>query len=238
LLVVVTEKPKDEPETNAMKKYKLVMEAIKDEAKSDEKLLRAKLQMWMDTEDDEEVTVLIKSALDSLAQVNLAKSNATPRAISVKLGLLQESAGEIYNGSTPILSREVTRALPALQRLAHSAEDVQARSAGKASASGILQQKIIKESFAVEIPYPVPREQIFVLKTRPTVLIVGMPLARKSLEAKGISTGGKPFSRVPMFGEEGLLAGPAADMKQLMKGVDVPSLVAQAGLQPLMMPKQ
>ena len=32
LLIVVTERPEEEPETNALKKYKMVMEALKVEA--------------------------------------------------------------------------------------------------------------------------------------------------------------------------------------------------------------
>lgn len=232
LLVIVTEKPQDEPETNAVKKYKLIMEAIKDEAREDESLLVSKLHTWLDTEEDDEVSVLIRSALDSLAQVHLAKNNTKPRAISVKLGLLEEDATEVGSGDNPILKRELTSALPALRRLAtHSGSD--AGTVRGEKESGTLQQKVIKESFAVQIPYPVPKEQVFVLKARPTMLIVGMPLLRKSLEAKGVSTGGKPFARVPMFGEEGLLAGPATDMKQLMKGIDIPSLARQAGLRPL-----
>jgi hypothetical protein len=235
LLVIVTEKPQDEPETNAVKKYKLIMEAIKDEARENESLLVSKLHTWLDTEDDDEVSVLIRSALDSLAQVHLAKNNTKPRAMSVKLGplgLLEEAATEVASGDNPILKRELTRALPALRRLArHSGSD--AGTVRREKESGTLQQKVIKESFAVQIPYPVPKEQVFVLKTRPTMLVVGMPLLRQSLEAKGVSTGGKPFARVPMFGEEGLLAGPAADMKQLMNGIDLPSLARQAGLRPL-----
>lgn len=232
LLVVVTEKPQVEPETNAVKKYKLIMEAIKDEARDDEGLLVSKLRTWLDTEEDDEVGVLIRSALDSLAQVHLAKNNTKPRALSVKLGLLEEDAAEVASGGDPVLKDEVTRAFPALRRLARHAGSG-ADTGRQERASGTLQQKVIKESFAVEIPYPVPKEQVFVLRARPTMLVVGMPLLRKSLEAKGVSTGGKPFARVPMFGEEGLLAGPAADMKQLMKGIDIPSLARQAGLRPL-----
>lgn len=228
LLVVVTEKPQDEPETNAVKKYKLIVDAIKDEAGENESLLVSKLHTWLDTEEDDEVSVLIRSALDSLAQVHLAKNNTKPRAISVKLGLLAEAAG----GDDPILKGEVNRALPALRRLAKRSGSA-AGTGRRDRESGALQQKVIKESFAVQIPYPVPKEQVFVLRARPTMLVVGMPLLRKSLGAKGVSTGGKPFARVPMFGEEGLLAGPAADMKQLMKGIDVHSLASQAGLRPL-----
>lgn len=229
LLVVVTEKPQDEPETNAVKKYKLVMEAIKVEARDDESLLKSKLQTWLETEDDDEVEALIRAALDSLTKVHLAKNNTRPRSIAVKLGLLQQASRP---SGAPGLSKEVTSALPALRRLSRESE-AGSQAGGLDRSSGVLQQKVIRESFAVEIPYPVPKEQVFVLKTQPTVLVVGMPLARKSLEAKGISTGGKPFARVPVFGEGGLLAGPAADMNQLMKGLDMQKLAAQAGLRPL-----
>merc|ERR1719487_360486 len=60
LLVVVTEQPQEEPETNAMRKYKLVIEAIKQETGHDEELLRTKLQTWLDTEDDDEVKVHVQ----------------------------------------------------------------------------------------------------------------------------------------------------------------------------------
>merc|ERR550525_499188 len=58
---------------------------------------------------------------------------------------------------------------------------------------------IVKESFAVDIPFPVPSNQVFVIKGGPQIMYVVLPLKRESLEASGISTGGKPFVRSPMF---------------------------------------
>merc|ERR1719235_358645 len=92
ILVVVTERPQDQPETNAIKKYKLVIEAIKKEVNNDEKLLKDKLQTWYDTEDDDEVRVQVKAAMDSLIKVRQAKANNNARTVSIPLGMLAKEA--------------------------------------------------------------------------------------------------------------------------------------------------
>jgi hypothetical protein len=234
LLIVVTERPQEEPETNALRKYKLVVEAIKKEAVHDEALLQAKLQTWLDTEDDDEVKVHIQAALDSMNKVQKAKRTASPKTISVSLGLPHGGAAassllelpSAPNASTPVVAAPAApvHALPALLRGATTQKHHHHSSTAR----------IIKESFAVEIPYPVPTERIVILKTNPTTLMVAMPLVRKSLEASGISTGGKPFNRVPVFNNLGAwVAGPKAVLGDIASDLNVASVVSKVGMKPL-----
>jgi len=238
ILVVVTETPDEEPDTKALSRYKLLVEAIKAEVKGDESQLQLKLQSWYDTESDEEVRVHIKAAIDSLTTVKSAKLNKSPRIVSVPLGLLAKQAAQAlqtsqaasflarvdaHNASSPV--KETKEELEAEHVLAHLHH-----ATNKATKVGI-----IKESFAIEIPYPVPIDRVFMLKTTPGTLIVSMPLLRKSLEASGISTGGKPFNRVPVFAVDGqLLAGPAGrGLNEMASGLHVPSVSKQTSLKPL-----
>merc|ERR1719238_2456229 len=92
ILVVVTETPEEEPETKAMMKYKLVVDAIKEEAAHDEKLLKQKLQTWYDTEEDDEVKVHVKAALDSLTKVRAIKKNTKPTTVTVPMGMMLKQA--------------------------------------------------------------------------------------------------------------------------------------------------
>lgn len=240
ILVVVTEQPQEEPETNALKKYKLLVEAIKSEVKGDESQLRVKLQAWYDTEDDDEVRVHVKSALDSLTAVRHAKSNLTPRTISVPLGMLAQQAANAFGfgphataASTSFLARTSTHnsSAPVETKEEDEAEHVLS-SLHRATGTRV---GIIKESFAVEVPYPVPTEHVFLLKTDATTLVVSMPLMRNSLEASGISTGGKPFNRVPVFSVSGkLLAGPGGvGLHAMARGLHVPSVAQKSNLKPL-----
>lgn len=249
ILVVVTEKPNEEPETNAIKKYKLVIEAIKKEASNDEKMLKDKLTEWLDTEDDEEVRVQVKSTLDSLQKVRAAKQNTTPRTVSVPLGALVSQAVAVLNATLPATAflakasahgtarTEPTAAPAAEPEEAQEAEHVltSLHHVKDTQADGDMKVSIIKESFAIEIPYPVPGDKIFLLRTKPESLMVSMPLVRKSLEASGISTGGKPFGRVPVFGVQGeQLAGPkTANLPTLASGLHVPSVADHKSLKPL-----
>merc|ERR1719395_30701 len=98
ILVVVTERPQEQPDTNAIKKYKLVIEAIKKEASNDEKLLKDKLQTWFDTEEDDEVRVHVRAALDSLNKVRQAKANNQARTVSIPLGMLAKEAAAAIMG--------------------------------------------------------------------------------------------------------------------------------------------
>jgi len=213
LLVVVTEKPQEEPDTNALKKYKLVIEAIKSETNHDESLLQEKLKSWIETEDDDEVKVHIQAAMDSLVKVQQGKSAAAHKTISVPLGA------------------------------AKSKNAVGAQKHTAAKSASFLQNKqvhhhhtarVIKESFAVEIPYPIGSERIALVRTNPTTLMVAMPLERKSMAAKGISTGGKAFNRVPTFNNVGQwLAGPKMDLSKVVVGLSLDMAVNRVGLSPL-----
>lgn len=225
LLIVVTEQPQDEPETKAVKKFRLVMEAIKQEAGHDEDLLKSKLRTWLETEDDDEVEVQIQAALDSVHKVQQVKANRQPRTVSVPLGLIVKDAV----AALPLENaeeKEAEHALPSLRRATRQIHHDKNQQ---------LRVGIIKESFSVEIPYPVPVEHIFILKTNSTTLTVSMPLKRKSLEASGISTGGKPFVRLPVFSVKGeQLAGPnGVTLGKVANGLHVPSLAAHRGLKPL-----
>lgn len=224
ILVVITETVEEEPESKAMTKYKLVVEAIKEEANGDEKLLKQKLSTWYDTEDDDEVKVQVKAALDSLVRVREMKKNDEPRTVTVPMGLLVKEAEENlkHGGLLPVsgqrssfLQRHSFTGTPSVATEVGEAEHMltslhkattQAKAGGEKSNLAV---GIIKESFAVEIPYPVPTEEVFILQSKPDELMVSMPLRRNSLEAKGISTGGKPFNRAPIFSMDGKqIAGP------------------------------
>lgn len=226
LLVVVTEAPQQEPETMALRKYKLVLEALKSESGHDEDALLDKLQKWMDSEDDEEVQVHIKAAIDSLVQVRQNKLTRNTR-LTLKLGLNTKNATVSFGG-TALLAR----ARPHTQAEQEEAEEQDAEKAlvsvERATRQGgsSLRVGIIKESFAVEIPYPAQIETIFAIKADDKTIIAGMPLDRHSMEAKGISTGGKPFTRVPVFNPTGAhLAGPFAVLKKLAFGLHLPSVI-------------
>lgn len=235
LLIVVTERPEEQPETNALKKYKLVLEALKSEVKHDESLLQGKLQTWLDTEDDDEVKVHIQSALDSLKGIRQAKQKAAPVDVSVSLGtqgtphsggksLLELDAGR--NISKPLTkpAESTSHALPSLLRGVSRHSQEQRHHVAK----------VIKESFAVEIPFPVATEQVVVLQIGSSTLMVVMPLVRKSLEASGISTGGKPFERVPVFDSKGVwITGPKTVIANAVKGLDLSMVVKPNALQPL-----
>jgi len=237
ILVVVTEKPQEQPETNAIKKYKLVVEALKREAGHDEKILKDKLQTWYETEDDDEVKVQVKAALDSLTQVRKAKANTAIRTVSVPLGMLAKQAASAMLGKNASVQGVSFLAKVASHNSTKEPEEVEEAEhvLSALHTDKKIRTGIIKESFAVEIPYPVPTEQVFILKgDAKNELMVVMPLKRNSLAAQGISTGGKPFLRVPVFSVTGqILAGPSASLSNLAGDLHVPSVVAKTGLKPL-----
>merc|ERR1719253_1731701 len=221
LLVVVTEQPKEEPETQALTKYKLVVEAIKKEAGHDEQLLQTKLQTWLDTEDDDEVKVHIKSALDSLVHIRAAKDKELGKT-SVSLGLPHpKAASSLFELSASSLEPTPV-AFPALLR--GKGQQIHHHHVAR----------VIKESFAVEVPYPVPSENVVMVNAKPTTMLVAMPLVRNSMEAQGISTGGKPFNRIPVFNSVGKwIAGTKAELSSVAAGLDVAAVVSQVGFKPL-----
>lgn len=224
LLVVVTEQPEEEPETNALRKFRLIMEAMKQEAGHDEHILQQKLQTWWDTEDDDEVRVRVRKTLDSLMAVRQAKKIPVPSSVAVPLGLVHKARSSFLE--KPSGSKNATR----------SRSSASERQAGPHSLSQrrAHRSNLIKESFSIEIPYPVASERIFLLKTDPASLVVLMPLVRNSLEANGISTGGKPYVRLPVFSSEGkLIAGPSAQLNFMAHGLDIASVTSRQGLKPL-----
>jgi len=238
ILVVVTEKPQEQPETNAIKKYKLVVDALKQEAGHDEKVLKDKLQEWYDTEDDDEVKVQVKSALDSLTQVRQAKANTAIRTVSVPLGMLAKEAATAMLGKDVAVQGVSFLAKASFHNATKEPEEVEEAEhvLSALHTDKKIHTGIIKESFAVEIPYPVDTEKVFILKQDASAneLMVAMPLHRNSLAAQGISTGGKPFLRVPVFSVTGqVLAGPSASLNKLAGDLHVPSVVAKTGLKPL-----
>eukprot|EP00746_Dinoflagellata_sp_MGD_P168124 gnl/MRDRNA2_/MRDRNA2_99307_c0_seq1.p1 gnl/MRDRNA2_/MRDRNA2_99307_c0~~gnl/MRDRNA2_/MRDRNA2_99307_c0_seq1.p1 ORF type:complete len:308 (+),score=85.33 gnl/MRDRNA2_/MRDRNA2_99307_c0_seq1:114-1037(+) len=238
ILVVVTEKPQEQPETNAIKKYKLVVDALKQEAGHDEKVLKDKLQEWYETEDDDEVKVQVKSALDSLTQVRQAKANTAIRTVSVPLGMLAKQAATAMLGKDVAVQGVSFLAKASLHNTTKEPEEVEEAEhvLSALHTDKKIHTGIIKESFAVEIPYPVDTEKVFILKQDASAneLMVAMPLHRNSLAAQGISTGGKPFLRVPVFSVTGqVLAGPSASLNNLAGDLHVPSVIAKTGLKPL-----
>jgi hypothetical protein len=271
ILVVVTERPEEEPETNAMKEYRLVMEAIKTETRNDERKLEFKLKSWLETEEDEEVRAHVQAAFDSLTRVRNAKKNVNPRVVSVPLGLIESNAtaGHTSNSSEiddhrpyhyhergvppqglprrllahlPEQDEDESVDLPRAVRAAPRSRSLLLRHKGRRGGHGHIararahaQTRIIKESFSVVIPYAAPVEEIFVLSPEPGLLMVGMPLQKHSLDAKGISTGGKPFVRVPVFGAHGerLWGEGPANLARIAKGLNLHSLTAPNGLKPL-----
>lgn len=238
ILVVVTEKPQEQPETNAIKKYKLVVDALKQEAGHDEKVLLDKLQEWYDTEDDDEVKVQVKAAVDSLTQVRGSKANTAIRTVSVPLGMLAKQAASAMLGKDVSVEGMSFLAKASFHNSTKEPEEVEEAEhvLSALHTDKKIHTGIIKESFAVEIPYPVSTEKVFILKgdAMANEMMVVMPLKRNSLAAQGISTGGKPFQRVPVFSVTGqILAGPSASLNNLKGDLHVPSVVSKTGLKPL-----
>merc|ERR1719498_877423 len=119
--------------------------------------MKQKLHDWLDTEDDDEVKAHIQAALASMNKVQDAKTRAAHKSVSVSLGIAHPAA---------LLQTETGYSTLRGRRIHHHHNQKAAR--------------VIKESFAVEIPYPVQTEQIVLLRTKPTTLMVAMPLVKKS----------------------------------------------------------
>mmetsp|Transcript_18213 Transcript_18213/g.52051 ORF Transcript_18213/g.52051 Transcript_18213/m.52051 type:complete len:326 (-) Transcript_18213:7-984(-) len=237
LLIVVTEQPQDEPEDDALRKFRLVLDALKSEVGHDEGLLKRKLEDWLETEEDDEVRVRVQAALDAVSEIREAKKNDTPRTLAVRLGFVQLAASSRLRGAGRNVTRvhRVSHGLPASAALrtlvAQGGRGKRVRRQGTidagATALGVnrtLQKAgIVKESFSVDIPYPVPVDRVFAVLMAPGKLVVGMPWLKTTLEAQGVSTGGRPFARVPVFSARGEhLAGPTTlSLEQLAHGMDV-----------------
>eukprot|EP00746_Dinoflagellata_sp_MGD_P009506 gnl/MRDRNA2_/MRDRNA2_119362_c0_seq1.p1 gnl/MRDRNA2_/MRDRNA2_119362_c0~~gnl/MRDRNA2_/MRDRNA2_119362_c0_seq1.p1 ORF type:complete len:317 (-),score=65.06 gnl/MRDRNA2_/MRDRNA2_119362_c0_seq1:5-955(-) len=228
ILVIVTKQPEEKPETNAVKKFRLILDALKQQAGYDEKLLMKHLEEWYETEDDDEVRVLVKSALDSVKAVRDAKKHGSgpPPTMSIPLGLLD--GGSRKNSTAHLKAAEAPAAFLAGTAPHNPISDT---ILGNPISQVVLDQtlhkrlRIIKESFSLEIPYPVSVEQVFVLQTVDKDLMVTMPLKRTSLEARGISTGGKPFIPTPIYNLQGQLVGGPKEAPDLYS--TVPNLSAE-----------
>lgn len=230
ILVIATDQAKEKPETKAMNKYKLILDALKQQAGYDEELLMRHLGEWYETEEDDEVRVLVKSAIDSLKDVRDAKMHESgpPPAQSIPLGMLVEQVSK-RNASSSAKAREVSMSFLAAaaphgavvdSTMKHAISHMVTATNTSATAAHEDQNvhkhlRIIKESFAVEIPFPVSAQQVFVLQTPDKDLVVTMPVKRNSLEAQGISTGGKPFTPCAIYNLGGQLIGGADEAPDL-----------------------
>lgn len=244
ILVLVTARPKEQPETKAVKKFRLVLDALKQQAGYDEVLLKKHLEEWYETEEDDEVRVLVKSTLDSLKDVRDAKTHESgpPPAMSIPLGMLGKSTSRrIVKGtksSVPFLAADnhiPIRQLNMTKPMSFIASS--ATATGKEhNLHEHLHTKIIKESFEVEIPFPVSAEQVFVIQTVDQDLIITMPLKRKSLEVQGISTGGKPFIPCPVYNLQGQLIGgldEAPSLSAMAPTLSTDTFIKEGALKPL-----
>mmetsp|Transcript_7650 Transcript_7650/g.16460 ORF Transcript_7650/g.16460 Transcript_7650/m.16460 type:complete len:294 (-) Transcript_7650:66-947(-) len=204
LLVTVTEQAVEEEDSRSVKKFKLVLEALKSEAGNDEALLQQKLQQWSATEEDVEVKALVDEAAAHLVTVvnnKGGKASSSAHSTNVPLG------GADKNKPTSFLQRVIPTKV--LTFVNSSKETVSDDGWSMASAAVQADTSVIKESFAIGVPYPPPAERVFVLTTKPDTLMICMPWLKKSLSAQGIATGGKAFQRVPVFDMTGSkVAGP------------------------------
>jgi hypothetical protein len=93
ILVNVVERPVEPPEDEATKKFRLILDSFKDQAKGDETMLLKKLNEWDNSEDNAKVRELIRSAMGTLHQANSAtKHTVMPKAITVPLNTLELEA--------------------------------------------------------------------------------------------------------------------------------------------------
>jgi len=90
ILVNVVERPVEAPEDEATKKFRLLLDALKDQAKGDETMLLSKLEEWEGDEDNSKVKDLIRSAMGTLHKVQ--KHSTMPKAITVPLNTLELEA--------------------------------------------------------------------------------------------------------------------------------------------------
>lgn len=84
LLVNVVERAAQAPEDAATKKFRLVLDAFKQEANGDEKVMAEKLKEWESDEDDSKVRELIRESLTTLAAANPGK-HSVPKSLTIPL---------------------------------------------------------------------------------------------------------------------------------------------------------
>jgi len=93
ILVNVVERPVEPPEDEATKKFRLILDSFKDQAKGDETMLLNKLEEWETDEDNSKVRDLIRSAMGTLHKAEAAtKHTIMPKAITLPLNTLELQA--------------------------------------------------------------------------------------------------------------------------------------------------
>jgi len=90
ILVNVVERPAEAPEDEATKKFRLILDSFKDQAKGDETMLMTKLEEWEGDEDNSKVKDLIRNTIGTLHHVK--KRSAIPKTITVPLNTLELEA--------------------------------------------------------------------------------------------------------------------------------------------------
>jgi len=90
ILVNVVERPVEVPEDEATKKFRLILDSFKEQAKGDETMLMTKLEEWESEEDNSKVKDLIGNAIGTLHRAN--RHNAIPKTITVPLNTLELGA--------------------------------------------------------------------------------------------------------------------------------------------------
>lgn len=89
VLVNVVERPVEAPEDEATKKFRLILDSFKDQAKGDLKFLASKLEEWDSEEDNAKVKQLIAQ---SLATFHSADHHGLPKSLTIPLDTLELGA--------------------------------------------------------------------------------------------------------------------------------------------------
>lgn len=161
ILVLSTVQP-DIEVNKAERKFKLLLEALKSEAKGDEKKLENELNEWYKSEQDDEVKALVGETLYGLREVMYHKANDNKRVSTVPLGALVQRAAAVLSSST----------LHKFLQATHSTGNSTAKGKQGMSALSLRSQRddaarIIKESFMVEMPVPHDPLHVFALQKTP-----------------------------------------------------------------------
>lgn len=145
----------------AEKEFKLLLKALKSEAKGDEAQLENKLVEWYKSEQDDEVQALVSETLYALREVRHNKANANKEVATVPLGVLVQRASNVLSTSES-----------SLHPLHHTSSSTSGNSKRPGSAVSLLGQRmgaarIIKESFLVDMPVPHDPLRVFALQKTP-----------------------------------------------------------------------
>lgn len=89
VLVNVVERPVEAPEDESTKKFRLILDSFKDQAKGDMKLLATKLEEWDSEEDNMKVKQLIEQ---SLSTFHRADHHGLPKSLTIPLDTLELGA--------------------------------------------------------------------------------------------------------------------------------------------------